>query len=87
VDVELIYVYSSPEDFDPLYSFTSYGWAASILLYDDQEGTVRYTWTTSSGDIFIEYAVSADHFTWTQTAGSQVSFNAASMAAASYIFF
>lgn len=84
--VEQISVYLSYDDLDPLYDFTSYGWESDILLYDDQDGYIRFTWHSAYGDIFIEYTVTAEDV-WTLTSGSPTGFSAASMATLSYLYF
>jgi hypothetical protein len=85
-DSEYIYVYASLDDLTPIGEFSSSYWEAEILVYDDQDGHVRYSWWTPSGVVFVEYTVGANAMSWTLTTGSPVSFNAASLAAISYLF-
>jgi hypothetical protein len=84
-DDEQIVVFYDLEQMEVMYEFQSYSWESVILLYDDQDGFVRYNWYTGSGIIYIEYTVSAAGI-WTLTSGAPVGFNAASMATANYLF-
>jgi hypothetical protein len=79
------YITAFDEQYAPVYGFTSYGWTVDVLAYDDQEGSVVFTWYAGGGVFQKVYTAGPSLSSLTLIYGDNYGFTTAELAFLNYL--